>query len=130
MLQLGLYAGFAAGALVVIARTPLAAVFSDDAAVQKAVESVLPIVALWQPVGAIVFVLDGVLIGAGESRYLAGAMVVATLAFLPGAIVVSLTDSGLNTLWLALGVFLVARAIGMGARYRTDRWLVTGATRS
>jgi putative MATE family efflux protein len=130
MLQLGIYAGVLAGILVVIAREPLAAIFSDDQGVQRAVESVLPIVALWQPVGAIVFVLDGVLIGAGETRYLAGAMVAATLAFLPAALAVAITDSGLNALWLALGVFLIARVIGMGARYRTDRWLVTGATRS
>jgi putative MATE family efflux protein len=130
MLELGVVAGFGAGLLVVAARVPLARVFSDDADVRAAVVHVLPVVALWQPIGAIVFVLDGVLIGAGETRSLARIMVASTLVFLPFAAIVAATDAGLTWLWLALGVFLVGRAVGMGARYRSDAWLVTGAVRS
>ncbi len=129
MLELGVVAGIAAGGLVIAAREPLTAVFTDDPAVRDALAAVLPIVALWQPIGAVVFVLDGVLIGAGETRYLAGAMLVATFAFLPFALLVLPAGGGLAALWWSLGVFLVARAIGMGLRYRTDRWLVTGAVR-
>jgi putative MATE family efflux protein len=130
MLHLGVYAGLAAGALVLVAQTPLTAIFTDDASVQDAVRSVLPIVALWQPVGAIVFVLDGVLIGAGETRYLAGAMAAASALFLPFAFAVLAFDGGIVALWWALGVFLGARVVGMGLRYRSDHWLVTGAVRA
>lgn len=130
MLRLGVYAGLAAGALVAIGRSPVAAVFTDDLEVQLAVERVLLIVALWQPIGAIVFVLDGVLIGAGETRSLARIMVASTLAFLPGAALVAATEAGLIWLWLALGVFLIGRMVGMGWRYRGNAWLVTGAVRS
>ncbi len=130
MLQLGVYAGVIAGALVLIAQAPLTALFTDDDAVRDALRSVLPLVALWQPVGAIVFVLDGVLIGAGETRYLAGAMVVASLLFMPFALAVLVFDGGLVALWWTLGVFLGARVVGMGLRYRTDHWLVTGAVRA
>ena len=37
---------------------------------------------LW-PVAAVVFALDGILIGAGDTRYLAAAMVVAFVVFVP-----------------------------------------------
>jgi putative MATE family efflux protein len=130
MLQLGTLAGIVAALVVVAGRGPLAALFTDDRGVRSAVEAVLPIVALWQPIGAIVFVLDGILIGAGETRYLAIAMVAATFAFLPAAALVVSAEAGLVALWWALGVFLVARLIGMYARYRGDDWLVTGATRT
>ena len=130
MIQWGIGAGILAACVVIAARNPLAAIFTDDPAVRDLMKSVLPIVALWQPIGAIVFVLDGVLIGAGETRYLAGAMIVATVAFLPGAIVVATAGTSLVALWWALGVFLVARAIGMYARYRGDAWLVAGAARA
>jgi putative MATE family efflux protein len=130
MLRLGVYAGLVAGALVTLGRSPLAAIFTDDVEVQRTVEQVLLIVAVWQPIGAIVFVLDGVLIGSGETASLARIMVASTLAFLPGAALVATTNAGLNWLWLALGIFLFARMIGMGWRYRSEVWLVTGAVRS
>jgi Na+-driven multidrug efflux pump len=86
------------------------------------------LVALMQPLGAEVFVLDGILIGAGDVRYLALAMAVATLCFAPAALAVLATNSGLIALWGALFVFMFARLIGLGRRYRGDQWLVTGAS--
>ncbi len=130
MLQFAVVTGILAAAIVVALREPLASIFTNDKQVQDALKSVLFIVALLQPIGAIAFVLDGILIGSGETRYLALAMLGATLAFLPCAIYVTVTEAGLNALWLALGVFLFARIIGLGARYRTDKWLITGACRT
>lgn len=130
MLRLGVIAGSVAGVGLLAARTPLAEIFTDDADVIAAVNRVLPIVALYQPLGAIVFVLDGVLIGAGETRSLARIMVASTLAFLPGAVLVAASNATLAWLWLALGVFLAARAIGMGSRYLSGSWVVIGSERS
>ncbi len=73
------------------------------------------------------FVLDGILIGAGESRYLALAMFAAMLAFIPAAVLVVVTGSGLLALWGAVWVFVGARWAGMMYRYRTDAWLIPGA---
>ena len=81
-----------------------------------------------QPVNGVVFVLDGVLIGAGETRYLALAMLAATALFLPAAIAVDALGGGLVALWGALTLFMVARLVGMGGRYFGDRWIVTGAS--
>ena len=58
---------------------------------------------------------------------LALAMTVATLCFAPAAYAVLATGSGLIALWGALFVFMFARLIGLGLRYRGDAWLVTGA---
>ena len=64
---------------------------------------VLWIVAALQPLAAVVFVLDGVLIGAGDAGYLALAMLVATVGvYLPAALLVAVLDGGLLWLWGAL----------------------------
>ena len=130
MLEWGVGVGLVLGAVIAALRVPLASVFTDDPAVRRLAAELLLVVALQQPLNAVVFVLDGVLIGAGETRYLAAAMVAAFVVYLPAAVAVLLLDGGLLALWGALTVFMVARAAGMLARYRGDRWLVTGATRS
>jgi putative MATE family efflux protein len=129
MIEWGVVVGAAAGAAVFVLQPALAAIFTDDEAVREQLLDVLWSVALMQPLAAVVFVLDGILIGAGESRYLAVAMVAATAVFLPVAMLVVVTDRGLPALWGAVWVFVAARLVGMWWRYRTDRWLITGATR-
>jgi Na+-driven multidrug efflux pump len=104
----------------------VAITFTHDHSVRHQLAPVLVAVALMQPLGAIVFVLDGILIGAGDARYLALAMAVATACYLPCALLVLVTDASLVALWGALFVFMIARLIGMGRRYRGDAWLVTG----
>ena len=90
---------------------------------------VLWIVAALQPVAAIVFVLDGVLIGAGDAGYLALAMLVATVGvYLPAALLVAVLDGGLLWLWGAIALWMLARFVGMAGRFRTTRWEVAGAT--
>ena len=130
MLEWGLVTGIGAALFVFAAQPILGVVFSDDPAVRHQLLGVLWAVALMQPLTAIVFVLDGILIGAGDSRYLAYAMVAASAAFFPVALLVLVTGSGLLALWGALYVFILGRLYGMGRRYRSDRWLVTGAVRT
>jgi putative MATE family efflux protein len=127
MIEWGVIAGIALGAVVAVASPVLATVFTHDARVRHEVLPVLLIVAAMQPLNAVVFVLDGVLIGAGDSRYLALAMLGATAVFVPAALAVNAFGGGLIALWGALTLFMIARAVGMGSRYSGDRWLVTGA---
>ena len=82
MLEWGVIAGVAFGVILALARTWFVAVFTDVAEVRTLAEELLLIVAILQPLNAVIFVLDGVLIGAGDQRYLAGAMVVATFGCL------------------------------------------------
>jgi putative MATE family efflux protein len=130
MLQWGVVTGVGAMVIVLVGQPALVALFTNDDAVRHQLFGVLWAVALMQPIAAIVFVLDGILIGAGETRYLALAMVAASAAFFPVALVVLATDAGLLALWGALWVFVLARWYGMYRRYRTDAWLVTGAVRA
>jgi putative MATE family efflux protein len=127
LLELGVAVGVLFAVAVVVARPWLAGLFTTDAGVRHLAMEVLLVVAALQPVAAVVFVLDGVLIGAGDAGYLAVAMLVATFAlYLPAALAVALTGAGLLWLWGALALWMLARFVGMVARYRTDRWAVTG----
>jgi len=130
MLEWGVITGIGAAVGVLVLQPVLATAFTDDQAVQNQLLDVLWAVALMQPLAAVVFVLDGILIGAGESRYLAWAMAAASLAFIPVALLVLATSAGLLALWGALYVFMIGRLIGMMWRYRGDAWIVTGAVRS
>jgi putative MATE family efflux protein len=134
MLAWGVGAGLVLGVLLLAARGLLAPVFSPEPEVQSALAAVLVVVALAQPLAGWVFVLDGVLIGAGDGRYLAGAGLWTLLAFLPLAGLVLAAPvrgtAGLVWLWVAFaGGFMLARAVTLGLRARGSAWLVLGAAR-
>jgi Na+-driven multidrug efflux pump len=80
-------------------------------------------------VAGVVFVLDGVLIGAGDQDYLALAGLATLVVFVIAAACVHALGGGLVALWLAYSVWLVARFVTLTLRARTSAWLVTGATR-
>ena len=128
MLEWGLVVGVGFGVVLALIRPWLVPLFTDDVAVQDLADQLLLIVALLQPLNAIVFVLDGVLIGAGDQRFLALAMIVATFGvYAPVAAAVTIAGGGIVALWGALVLWFVARAIGLGIRYLSPRWQVTGA---
>ena len=128
MIELGVAAGVAIG-LVVAATAPwFPDLFTNDPSVVHLAAQILLIVAVLQPLAAVVFVLDGVLIGAGDQRYLALAMVVASFGvFAPIAAVVALSGGGLLALWGAIAAWVVARAVGMIGRFVGPRWQRVGA---
>ena len=127
MLLWGLLAGLVAGAAVLAARTPLAGVFSDDPAVVALTAELLVWVAVLQPVAGVVFALDGVLIGAGDLRYLAWAMALVAVGFGVLAVGVLRADLGVQWLWAALGLMLVGRMVPLLVRFQRGRWAVAGA---
>ena len=134
MLGWGVGAGAALGVLLLAGRGLLAPLFTPEAEVQAALTAVLVVVAVAQPLAGWVFVLDGVLIGAGDGRYLAVAGLWTLLAFVPlaGLVLVSPVSgtAGLLWLWAAFaGGFMLARAVTLGLRARGDAWVVLGAAR-
>jgi putative MATE family efflux protein len=130
MIEWGVAVGVGFGVVLALVRPWLVPVFTDDPGVQDLAEQLLLVVAVLQPLNAIVFVLDGVLIGAGDQRFLAAAMLVATFGvYAPAALVVTLAGGGVVALWGALSLWFVARAVGLGARFLGPHWQVTGATR-
>jgi len=130
MIGWGLVSGVVAAALLLALHTVLPSWFSSDEAVRDALVPALIVVALIQPASGIVFVLDGVLIGAGDGAYLAKAGVVVLVAYAPLALLVAVTGAGLAWLWVAYGGFILARMATLMLRERSDAWLVTGASKA
>ncbi len=143
MVRWGVLGGFALTLLLLLARPWLPGLFTEDAAVRSALAGALLVVALTQPLSGFVFVVDGVLIGAGDGRWLAGAMTLTLAAYLPLVLGVRAMGDWLLTdpdpvlgqthaviwLWLAFTGFMAVRGALFWLRVRTDRWMVVGATR-
>ena len=129
MIEIGIAFGVLVGLVVLALRTVLPHAFSDDPAVLSLAAFLLVFVGAMQPVNAVVFVLDGVLMGAGDMRYLAVSMVTAAALFLIAAAVLVATGAGLGWLWTAIVGLMLARLVALVARVRSDRWLVVGAVR-
>jgi putative MATE family efflux protein len=111
-------------------RPALPAVFGVSPDVRALLLAVLLVVIVQQPVAAVVFVLDGVLIGAGDQDYLAIAGLFTLAVFAAAAWAVIATGAGLVALWLAYCAWMAARFATLTLRMRGQRWLVTGAVRS
>ncbi|WP_327184006.1 MATE family efflux transporter [Streptomyces sp. NBC_01334] len=129
MVQWGIAVGALLGLLVVIARPVFLPLFTSDPAVKEAALLALLVVALSQPICGIVFVLDGVLMGAGDGPYLAWAMVLTLAVFTPVALLVPVLGGGLTAVWGAMTLMMAVRMLTLWLRARSGRWIVTGATR-
>ncbi|MDQ3304789.1 MAG: MATE family efflux transporter [Actinomycetota bacterium] len=126
MLTWGVGAGVVFAVTVGLARPVLPGLFSDDPAVIALCAFVLIFVAVLQPLNAVVFVLDGVLIGAGDMRFLAWAMAGAAVVFVPAAAAVLALGAGIGWLWASLALLMAARAAALLWRFRGDAWVVEG----
>jgi Na+-driven multidrug efflux pump len=109
----------------------LGPLFTGDPEVRDLLGPVLLVAALFQPVAGVVFVLDGVLIGAGDGRYLAWGGVLVLAVFAPLALLAvhlaPTAESGLLWLWAAFGFgFIGSRAVVLLHRARGTAWMVTG----
>ncbi len=129
MVQWGIASGVVLGAVIMLARPLFVPLFTSDSSVQDTLLPALLVVALSQPISGVVFVLDGVLMGAGDGRYLAWAMVLTLAVFAPVALLVPSLGGGLTALWGAMTLMMTVRLLTLWARTRSGRWVVTGATR-
>ena len=124
--------GVVTGVLLAVAAPWAGALFTTDGGVQSALMYALWVLAAGQPIAGYVFVLDGVLIGAGDARYLAVAGVVNLAVYLPLLVAVAAagmsSDAGLVWLWVAFALgYMSARAVTLGVRARSDHWMVLGS---
>ncbi len=129
MVQWGIASGVVLGAAIMLARPLFVPLFTSDSSVQDTLLPTLLVVALSQPISGVVFVLDGVLMGAGDGRYLAWAMVLTLAVFAPVALLVPSLGGGLTALWGAMTLMMTVRLLTLWTRTRSGRWVVTGATR-
>jgi Na+-driven multidrug efflux pump len=129
MIEWGVACGVVLGLLVALSRPLIGPLFTSDPAVRHVLMSALLVVALAQPVCGIVFVLDGVLMGAGDGPYLAWSMLGTLAVFVPAALAVPAFGWGLTALWWAMTVMMMTRLAALWLRSRSGRWIVTGAAR-
>ncbi|AKG44038.1 dna-damage-inducible protein f [Streptomyces xiamenensis] len=131
MIGWGVVSGIVLGALVAVLGPLGMPLFTGDDAVHERLLPVLLIIAVTQPIAGVVFVLDGVLMGAGDGTYLAAAMLLTLAVFAPVALLVPTIGGGVSTLWWAVaGLMMATRLVTLGLRTRTGRWLITGAERA
>lgn len=128
MLRWGVLSGVVTGLALAAAAPWLGALFTDDAVVRDLLVPVLLVAAVTQPLAGIVFVLDGVLIGAGDGRYLARAGLLVLVVFAPSAWLAVSAGGTLTWLWVSFALaFMGGRAAVLLARAATDRWMRLGA---
>ena len=126
MVRWGVGFGVVLGVLILLLRPWIPLIFTTDPAVREQIEAVLIVLAILAPVAGVVFVLDGVLIGAGDARYLAIAGSLVTVAYLPFAVAVDLAGGSLVWLWAAYGISMLGRGIVLAARARGTAWMRLG----
>lgn len=109
-------------------RVPLSAALAGDPDVADRLGVALVGMAIVVIPAAVVFGLDGVLLGAGDAAYLRTTTVIAALlGFLPVLLATRHYGWGLTGIWWGMGVFVTMRLIAVVIRARGDRWLVLGA---
>lgn len=124
----GLATGLLLAALLLAGSTVLPQLFTTDDAVLDRCAELWPLFALAMPIGAVVFALDGILLGAGDVRYLAAAMVIAALGvFLPILLLTLDQGWGVRGVWWGIVALMAARLLTLGPRLLRGRWLRLGA---
>lgn len=134
----GIIAGVAVGIILAITSPLIAMVVTSDETVSRALVPVLLVLALSLPLGGPVFVLDGVLMGAGDVKYLAWTGVVNLAVLLPllwlvsrmSTEGVSVNTAAVVALQASIGFgYLGARWLTLGLRARGNAWMSVGAER-
>ncbi|XAS76942.1 MATE family efflux transporter [Dermatophilaceae bacterium Sec6.4] len=135
MVRWSIAAGVGAGALLAVTHTVLPLLFTTAPQVRSALGGALLVIALQAPIASVVFVLDGVLIGAGDGRALAIVQTVLLALYIPLAVAIheqaaALAGHGprvaVMVLWAGFSLFMLARLALLSIRARSDRWLVAG----
>lgn len=132
LMRLSVASGLVLGAAVAALCWPIAAIFTSDAGVLGAAWPGLLVVAVGIPLGGAVYALDGILIGAGDARFLARAGLINLAVTGPALLAIALVP--LTPLWAVLlmqGAWsilsMLARLVPLGLRARGDRWLRVAA---
>jgi MATE family, multidrug efflux pump len=101
--------------------------FTDDEAVVERAQAMWPLFAALMPAGGAVFALDGILIGASDTRYLMWSMLAASAVYVPLALLALREDWGIVGVWAGLWALFAVRLLTLGVRFLGRRWALTGA---
>jgi putative MATE family efflux protein len=127
MIGWSLWVGIAFGLALLASTDLLPNAFTSDPAVLDRARAIWPLFALLLLPGSVVFALDGILIGAGDTRFLKWSMVAAAAVYVPVALLALAFDWGIVGVWCGLIGLMLVRMLTLLARFRTERWAVVGA---
>lgn len=109
-------------------------VFTTDPNVIAATTAGLIVLAVSQPLSGYVFVLDGILMGAGDAKYLGLIGIANIVIYLPALAGLAMLATrathigAVAWVWVGFaGIFIGARALGLWLRIRRDTWIRLGA---
>ena len=122
LMALGLYVGVVLAVLLLPFTGPLADLFTDSRTVAVTASSLLIWIALLQPLAGVAFTLDGILIGASDTAFLARAMLGSSALFVLGSFVAVRLDAGVAGLAVAMTLWLVVRTMWTGQRWLSNAW--------
>lgn len=114
MLLWGLCWGVLLAAAFWFVRNDLPGWFTTDPSVAALVVVLMPFVVLSQPLNGLIFVLDGIMIGATDFAYMAKAMVFAAVV----ACALMVVAESISTVWWALVIMNALRLATLYRRYR------------
>ena len=124
LLGWGVVAGLVVAAALAASSPWLPGVFTEDPAVIERARLALLVAAVVQVPAAIAFVLDGVLIGASDFRFLQWSTAAGLAVFTPFAVAVLLRpELGIVGLWCGLLAWMTGRAAANWVRYRGETWM-------
>ena len=122
----GVASGVVLGLCVALLAPFSGPIFTGNQNVRDLLAVTMIVMAFGIPLSGYVFVLDGVLIGAGDARYLALSGLANLVVYLPLLVLIETVrpDPGLVWLWVAFGFgYMGARAVTLGLRARGTRWM-------
>lgn len=120
-------AGGAFGLVLLALAGILPRAFTSDGAVLEQAAVIWTLFALLMPLNGAVFALDGILIGAGDTRFLMWGMLAAAAVYVPVALLALDQGWGILGVWWGLAGLIAVRALTCGARFAGSRWALTGA---
>jgi MATE family, multidrug efflux pump len=119
--------GTAFGVALIALTDVLPHAFTDDELVVERAQEIWWLFAALMPINGAVFALDGILIGAGDTRFLMWGMLSAAAVYVPVALLALDQGWGIVGVWWGLAGLIVVRALTCGLRFLGSRWVLTGA---
>jgi Na+-driven multidrug efflux pump len=130
LVRMSVALGFILTVLIFIIRPWVPQLFTQDAEVAALISSALILVAIQQPLAGAVFAYDGILIGAGDTKWLAFAQTAVLIAFIPAIWIVVAMGWGIAGLWWSIAWMLLTRGALLAWRARGTAWQITGPVRN
>jgi putative MATE family efflux protein len=125
----GIIGGGGVGVVLWVAQVPITRIFTSEPEVLALIGTAWALASLMHALNGLVFVLDGVAMGAADFRYLrTWTIAAAVIAGTMGQVGVSM-GGGLLWLWACVGVLMAVRGTSLALRIRGTRWLESDLAR-